>query len=265
MDDHLFTQTVHDDQKLIWFKEEFLENRDHKLASQEYAVRITEKEDNVFWGKLSRKHYHAMHPKTTDDIKDIVTEDWPYLEFLCDCSPGKQLIVIEYNSTVIYKISAMRTILDSLVSRAMFHHGYSVRFEPIIDDTTFWSIVEGSDGIYSLTFLLNSPNLFGAESEADKALEHLRGIFNNTRVKVTFDNESGRLKVPRKDIETYREYADKGGGEWTITTRTKGKKRRKKKHSSTQRALKISAEKMNDQTLATRLKAVYMNFLSKLK
>jgi hypothetical protein len=264
MEEHLFTKPAPDAKKLEWFRAAFLANRDYTLGSQEYAIRIAEQEDGLVFGKLSRKRSREAHPKTPDDIKDAMVEDWPYLEFACDCSPGRQLIVIEYNSTVIYMISAMKTVLENLVSGAMFQHGYSVRCEPIIDETTFWNLVENSDGVFALSFVLNSPNLFGAESKANEALGDLRRVFNNTRVKVGFENERGLLKVPRKTVESYREYADKGGGEWTITTRAKGKGR-KRKHSSTQRALKITAEKRGDENLVSRLKTVCETFLDKLK
>lgn len=267
LEEHLFTTPVADIQKLSWFKQAFLANRDYQMGSQEYAVRIVEpdEQDGIVFGKLSRKRLYETHPKTADDIKDVVSEDWPYLEFLCDCSVGKQLVVIEYNSTVIYKMSVVKTVLEGLVGGAMFQHGYSVHFEPIIDDESFWGLVDDAEAVYSLNFLLNSPNLFGAGSKANEALGHLRKTFNNTRVKITLENERGRLNVPKEQLETYREYADKGGGEWTITTCPKGKGRKKRKHSSSERALKVAAEKVDSQPLVTRLKTIYEQFLRKLK
>lgn len=261
----MFTKPAPEKEKLGWFKKAFLANRDHEIGAQEYAVRITDEEGNLVFGKLSKKRFHEMHPKTTDDIKDVLTEDWPYLEFLCDSSPGKQLIVIEYNSVVIYKIAAVKSILENLVGASMYKHGYAVRFEPIVDDSTFWSILNEAENVFALSFLLNSPNMFGAEIKANEALKDLRGVFNNTRVKISLENEKGDLKVPPAAIDTYRDYADKGGGEWAITARPKGRSRKKKRYVSTERAVKVQMEKFESETLAHRLKAAYEQFLNKLK
>lgn len=265
LEEHLFTKPAPEKEKLQWFKKAFLANRDHEIGAQEFAVRITEEEGNLVFGKLSKKRFHEMHPKTSDDIKDVITEDWPYLEFLCDCTPREQVIIIEYNSAVIHRIAAVKGILENLVGAAMYKHGYMVRFEPIVDDTTFWGILQDAENVYSLTFQLNSPNLFGADIKANEALKDLRGVFNNTRMKITLENEKGDLKVPPNSVDTYREYADKGGGEWAITARSKGKSKKKKKYVSTERAFKVPMEKLDSESLSSRLKAVYEQFLGKLK
>lgn len=265
VEEHLFAKPVEDQQKLRWFSDAFLVNKDHQLGEKHFAVRISESRDGIVFGKLSKRKFHATHPKTDDDIKDVIAEDWPYLEFACDCSAGRQLLVIEDNSAVIYGNGTVRQVIEKLAGGAMFQHGYAVHFEPIVDKTTFWHLVDGAEGVFSLSFVLNSPNLFGAESSANEALKRISRVFNNTRTKITLENERGRLKVPKEEIETYREYADKGGGEWAVTVRNKGRKRAKRKHSSAQRALKIAVEKQEGQTFVDRLKSVYMNFLDRLK
>jgi hypothetical protein len=259
-EDHLLKKAVGDSQKIKWFKEAFLENRDYRRGAQNYAIRVTKHEGDYFYGKLSKKHLREIHPITSDDIKSVIEEDWPYLEFLCDCAADKQVVVIEYNSMVIHRVSAVKNILEYLVGGGMFQHGYSIRFEPIIDETTFWNLVETSGEIYSLSFLLNSPNFLCANEEANNALKGIRKVFNNTRVRIDLENEQGKLKAPREVLETYRDYADKGGGEWTITTKTAKQGARKLKHVSSQRAIKIPAEKKDGQTMIERLKSVYERF-----
>lgn len=269
MEEHLFLIKGNDKEKLAWFKEAFLLNHECKIRNQEYAIRIIppdEKQNrDLVFGKLSRKRIHAIHAKTVDDIKDVPTEDWPYLEFLCDCSVNKQLIVVEYNSAVIYTISSMKSILEELVSHALFQKGYSVRVEPIIEDTSFWNIIENAERVFSLSFILNSPNLFGAAMKANEALREVQGLYNNTCIKIGIENEKGLLKVPKDRIESYREYADQGGGEWTVITQSKERGKRKRKQSSAQRALKITTEKASNQSFYDRLKSIYDQFLRKLK
>lgn len=259
LEEHLFTKPASERQRLTWFENAFLVNRIHRpFESKEYAIRITEEDGNFKCGKLSKKTLHHIHEITTDDIEDVMTEDWPYLEFMCDLSPGAQTLVIEYNSSVIYRVATLKFILEAIANGAMFQHGYAVKFDPILDDKTFWKIIDDSPGVFSVTFSLNSPNLFGAESSANEALASIRDMFNNTKTEVTLSNEKGLLKVPKEAVDKYREYVDKGGGEWTLRTRTKSK--RKRKYVSTERALKAGAEKKPNTTILSRLRAVYELF-----
>jgi hypothetical protein len=243
-----------------WFKETFLVNKDFSTKrGQEFAIRITEEEDNFVFGKLSRKHYSSIRDKTPYDIQERKEEDWPYVGFVCEIGASQQM-VMEYDSVLMKDIGGFTTILEDMVNPEMFVRGYAVSFEPIVDDASFWSLIDNSDGVYSLTFQLSSPNLFGGGSAANESLKEFQRIFNNNSVKVTLVNESGNLKVPKENIESYLEYADKGGGEWKIVTRKKNKKRG---YSSTNRAIKIPVEGEGKGTVQT-LREAFAEFLRRV-
>lgn len=256
---HLFTSPAIHSQKIEWFKESFLSNKDFRnnMESQ-FAIRIIDIEDNLIFGKLSKKTMSHIHDLTNEDIVDVNVEDWPYLGFVCDVSENKQKFVIEYDSQFIHKVGNFSKLLSELANQRMFHYGYAVSFEPIVEERTFWNIISQSEAIYSLTFDLKSPNLFGASSAANESLKELQNVFNNNRTEITLVNDKGNLRVPEDEIETYRKYADMGGGEWKIIIK---KNNKKKKYSSSDRALKIvieAEEKADPRTLVKALR-VFLN------
>lgn len=261
IDQHLFTQPVTTQKKISWFKEALLVNQEPTLKDgSEFAVRVLESTDDVVYGKISKKKLYKLHSKTPEDIKDITIDDWPYLGFACDLS-SNQSLVIQYDSAFIYKVNALKNVLEEIVNPKMFPNGYAVSFEPIVDRSTFWSLIDGSEGVFSITFNLKSPNLFGAESSANEALKKLQGLFNNNKLTVKLENDAGKLNTPKKAIGSYQEYADKGGGDWNLTLR---KKNRKRTYKSTERAIKTVIS-TDDRPLLEILKKAFEEFVKILK
>jgi hypothetical protein len=255
---HLFASESNYQSKLKWLTETFLTNLDLKTKrEQEYAIRIIKKERNAIYGKISKKQLYHHHEKVPNDIMDVNIEDWPYVSFACDTREKVQILVLEYDSRIIQRIGIFAEILSELANINMFRYGHSVSFEPIVDEKTFWNIIESSDGVYSISFFLSSPNIFGSESAANEALAELRNTFHNNRVNVTLANDQGKLIVPREKVDTYREYADRGGGNWKVVIQRKNKKR---KYLSTERAIKVTIEAEGKGNVDTLRKALH-NFL----
>ncbi|MBA7526896.1 hypothetical protein ES705_19067 [subsurface metagenome] len=237
-------------------------NRDYDIKiGTEFAIRILQKHDTIHCGKISRKRIFEKHEKTPSDITDVKEENWPYLLFVCDTSSDRQLLIIEYKISFGYKITKLTEILAELSNQRLYNNGYAATFEPIVGKETFWNIIAGSDGVFALTFNLVSPNLFGASSNANDALKKMQELFNNNRAAVSLYNDKGKLKIPKERVESYREYADGGGGNWKITVQTK--KKRKRTYKSAERALKITVETEDGESIEI-LKAALLQFLDKI-
>ena len=259
VEQNLFTKDVPDEQKLTWFRDEFLRNRDFRTKEgPEYALRVTERSDDFVIGKLSKKRYYALHEKGADDIRDREIEDWPYLDFLADFRRGEQLVVIRFNSSVVRDLTTLGKVLTEMANQVMFNRGYATSFEPLVKPDSFWHEVERAEGVFAVKFKLKSPNLFGAASEANEALRELRNIFNNTEADITLKNEQGRLTLPHDAIETYRDYADRGGGSWSLTVRRGNSKRRIK---SEDKAVRITVDIPDGADLGAILRDVLERFL----
>lgn len=238
VEQHLFTKPVAAAIKLGWFRDECLRSREYRTKEgAEYALRITERTDSYVIGKLSRKRILEVHEKGDEDIANREVEDWPYLDFYADMA--QQVVVIRDNSAVVREPGMVARVLTHMANEAMFLHGYATSFEPLVRPESFWQEIERSEGVFAVKFKLKSPNFFGASSEANEALRELRGVFNNTETDIVLKNEQGKLTLPHDVLDTYRDYADKGGGSWSLTIK-RGK--RKKRIKSEDRALRITFE-----------------------
>jgi len=149
--------------------------------------------------------------------------------------------------------------LKEIANYKMFSHGYSVAFELLVKEKAFWKIIDSAEGVYGIHFSLHSPNLFGADEEADNALKELQKIFNNNRAEFDLSNDQAKLKVPKERIKSFQEYADKGGGYWKISVQ---KNNRRRTHRSSEQALTVTVEAEERANIET-LKQVLYEFLKK--
>lgn len=223
------------------FEDRVLRNADYTISyGVEYAIRVYGSEGTLRYGKLSKLQMREMHTLTPDDVADVYQEDWPYLDFVADIHPDVQAVVFRMSTAVVRDVQTLERHLEEIARQAgLFEFGYAVSFRPIVDDSEFWSLVHRSQQVFGLSFTLKSPNLFGARMRANEALRATRDQYNNTEVQVRLKNEHGELRLPEEEVESYRDYADRGGGDWELDVRQEGRRRRVK---SSSRAVKISIE-----------------------
>lgn len=122
----------------------------------------------------------------------------------------------------------IKNVLEILTNAAISSFGYVVKLEYIVDKFKFWNIIKESNGIYQIAFKLNAPNLFGGSKVANKWLKELKDKHNMTTVGVDVRNENASLTYDEEELESYRDYADSGGGEWTLAVLQKGIRRKYK-------------------------------------
>lgn len=254
IEDHLFLEPADHDQRFEWLRENFFTNQELITATgTTYGIRISGSEDKLVWGKLSKKSTALLHRITPDDIEEISESDWPYVAFMADMRKGIQKMVVQYWSAFTPRIDTLVHQLTEIASKQMFRHGYSVIFDTLNDPSSFWQIVDRSHAIYSVKFSLTSPNIFGASSNANESLKMLQQQFHINRLEFKLTNDNGDLNVDRKRLDDYREYADRGGGEWEITSLQDDKK---KKTNSSQRARKPVIETENPENFESLKRAM---------
>ena len=122
----------------------------------------------------------------------------------------------------------IKNVLEILTNAAISSFGYVVKLEYIVDKFKFWNIIEESNGIFQIAFKLNAPNLFGGSKVANQWLKELKDKHNMTTVGVDVRNENAALTYDEEELESYRDYADSGGGEWTLAVLQKGRRRKYK-------------------------------------
>ncbi len=109
-------------------------------------------------------------------------------------------------------------VLDKIAAQALGGYGYSASFNFITDRRSFWHYIENSQLVYRVAFKLSAPNLFGADKKANDRLKELQRDHGITGVSIGLENDRGNLNCTtnRDEIESYRDYADDGGGSWIL-------------------------------------------------
>ncbi|MHC1788380.1 hypothetical protein [Solidesulfovibrio sp.] len=226
VDYQLFKQNIPDKDKINLFKQFFLVNKNYELGKDViYAMRITHNDGNLYFGKLSKKGSVEKRDITPIDVEDSVVDDWPYVNFVFDVSGSVQLMIVEKNNDIYQDVSALKFKLSKMAKKVMAYSGFSVNFEPIVEKLAFWRIVGEAEGVYSLRFKLESPNMLGATVRARGFLKLVQKRFNNNKLETRFVNSDGKLEIPRNRVEPFVEYADQGGGSWSLLVGRDGKKK----------------------------------------
>lgn len=134
----------------------------------------------------------------------------------------------------------IKNVLELIANAPLFTYGYVVKLEYIVDKFKFWNIINEANGIFQIAFKLNAPNLFGGSKRANAWLKELKEKHNMTTVGVDVRNENAALTYDEEELESYRDYADSGGGEWTLTVlQNKNKKKYKSANHLRQKELDI--------------------------
>lgn len=153
-----------------------------------------------------------------EDIKN-----WEKLFFIIDTE--KQVMVIEHQTQIANEDNT-RNVLYQLTDEIASSNGYEVKLDFLVDKFAFWDLIKDCTGIYQIAFELNAPNLFGGSKKANEWLADLKQKHNMTKVAVDFRNENAELNYQAEELESYRDYADSGGGNWTLGIVKDGRKKR---------------------------------------
>lgn len=153
-------------------------------------------------------------------------ENWEKLFFILDTK--RQVIAIE-TQTQIATPENVKNVLYQLTYKNANNNGFDIKIDFLVDQFAFWDIINESDGVYQIAFDLNAPNLFGGSKKANDWLSELKEKHNMSSVGVDFKNENAALRFEDEELESYRDYADSGGGSWTLGVL---QNKRKKKYKS---------------------------------
>ena len=157
------------------------------------------------------------------DEEDI--QNWEKLFFILDTE--KQIIAIEHQSQIATPDN-VKNVLHQMTNQIASNNGYEVKVDFLVDKFAFWEIIKESHGLYQIAFDLNAPNLFGGSKKANEWLKNLKEKHNMTKVGVDFRNENANLNYEYEELESYRDYADSGGGSWTLGVLQNGRKKKYK-------------------------------------
>lgn len=198
-----------------------------KYYNRTYTARILNEnpKDRTLVGYLLKSTDTHVIQLDKDLFNESDIPNWEKLFFLIDTE--KQIIIVEYN-TPIATPDNVKNVLHHLTNKSASQSGYEVKLDFLVDKFAFWEIIKDSVGIYQIAFDLNAPNLFGGTKKANEWLKILKEKHNMTHVAVDFRNENAELSYEEDELESYRDYADSGGGSWTLGVLQNGRKRKYK-------------------------------------
>lgn len=230
-----------------------------------YTTRIVQQTvDNRYWiGYLLKSVDLSLISLDETLFNEQEIENWEKVFFVID--QETQIIAFEQDSYIATPEN-IKNVLELLTNGPIFQWGYNIKLDFIVDKFRFWSIIEKANGIFQIAFKLNAPNLFGGSKRANEWLKELKDKHNMTSIGVDVKNENVALTYNHEELESYRDYADSGGGEWTLTVLQAN---RKKKYKSANHLRKSDLEIENDspgfiinniQTVVEKMSAIISNF-----
>lgn len=149
-----------------------------------------------------------------------------YLTWSTDPSTG-QRIAFELKSNVFETpYEQLKGFADAVNSELMML-GYAIAINPITHVQEFWDIVKDNQGkLKKLSLSFNAPNLFGIKDDLNSELKDAQNVFGITKTNFELENADGKLKVPEDSELLIQgvEYITRGGGEFSIKLKGKGKR-----------------------------------------
>jgi hypothetical protein len=148
-------------------------------------------------------------------------DNWEKLFFAIDTD--QQIILSQYSSNIAQP-SVIKNVFTKMFEMTGIQLDHEVMIEFICEPQSFWEFIEDADSLYRVRFELSAPNLFGASKKANTYMEEVKKRYNATDYKGELSNPQGKLKPDREEFENFRDYADSGGGNWSVTKGKNGKK-----------------------------------------
>ncbi|MCB0748109.1 MAG: hypothetical protein KDC90_11665 [Ignavibacteriae bacterium] len=204
-----------------------LRKKDTTYYRRTYTARILNhnENDSIILGYLLKSTDTHLIMLSQDLFNEEDIQNWEKLFFIIDKT--KQIIAFEHNSTVATPDN-VKNVLQKLTDGYANSFGFEIKLDFLVDKFAFWDIIDHSNGLYQIAFDLNAPNLFGGSKKANEWLSSLKEKHNMTEVSVDFRNSRADLTYDTDELESYRDYADSGGGNWTLGVLENGRKKKYK-------------------------------------
>ena len=237
-----------------------LNKKEAKYYNRTYTVRTLNdnNQDEIILGYLLKSTDTHLIQLEQELFNEEDIQNWEKIFFVLDRK--KQIIAFEHNANLATPDN-VKNVLLNLTSKYAESYGYDIKLDFLVDKFAFWEIIKDSNGLYQIAFDLNAPNLFGGSKKANEWLTVLKTKHNMTEVSVDFRNNSADLEYDEEELESYRDYADSGGGNWTLGVLQDGRKK-KYKSANHLRRKEVDFNADNPKSIKENLKILVDRFKS---
>lgn len=173
----------------------------------DYAVGVIGREKTV------RLRLAPEHQFRKRDVSD-----WETANVLVDISGSDdgQKIGMQERVNVGHPLAVFRSFVDHLNSSRPTAD-WAIAVNAISREETFWAAVEKyRERISEITLAFVTPNIWGGESETEKALKKLHRDTGAQEVEVKLKNKDRKLHPDSEDVHAATDYIGRGGGRTEI-------------------------------------------------
>jgi hypothetical protein len=161
-------------------------------------------------GVIAKEHLVTVAGPPEEEFANKQVEDWDTANVLIDTSSTEQLAAMQ--PAVGVAVQIFRSLIDH-INNANPTAEWMIAVNPVTTKEQFWGVAEKYKGhIAEIDLSFAVPNIWGGQSETEKALNELKTESNAQEVEVKIKNRDGQLNPDSARLRQSVEYISHGGG-----------------------------------------------------
>jgi hypothetical protein len=160
-------------------------------------------------GVIAKEHLVTVAGPPEEEFVNKQVEDWDTANVLIDTFSTEQLAAMQ--PTVGAAVHIFRSLADHI--NASTTAEWIIAVNPVTTKEQFWGVAEKYKGhIAEIDLSFAVPNIWGGQSETEKALKELKTENNALEVEVKIKNRDGQLNPDSDRLRQSVAYIARGGG-----------------------------------------------------
>lgn len=167
-------------------------------------------EDGYVVGVIAKEHKVTVAGPPEEGFAAKQVEDWDTANLLID-SRTTQLAAMQQGA-VGQPLQIIKALIDH-INENLKTSEWIIEVNPVTTKEEFWTIADRYKGhIAEVDLSFAVPNIWGGQSETEKALNELKNENNAQEVEVKIKNKDGQLNPDTERVRSSVDYITKGGG-----------------------------------------------------
>lgn len=247
------------------FRDFFKDLEEQKMVhsnyrKRDYLIIYCNKYGDIIHCKLARKKEYLKHELVDASLIEKIDDDYPNVNIFIEINSQKFLI--ESNGQIFENYNTCRDVIENIMNGNFKIPDVYIELEDIIKEECFWDSFNKNIPVYSIEFVLNSPNLFNSATDAENFMKESYENTQANKVFLKFMNNKGNIKPNHDGIDSYVKYACDGGESWSQTVMGEAGKKVKitSKQKSQKILISITHEQMKKNNLENSIEEVRNKF-----